>query len=115
MTVVAAVCQLDLGMLHVMLLLQACILYLQSYLKECKTLPPDYLSTLSFFFPVFPAYDAAVALSCLEFFLEWRYFPDFKLWTPLVLLGRSAARATAALPGNQRFFPRGSEDKPLYG
>ncbi|OLP83796.1 Protein-S-isoprenylcysteine O-methyltransferase [Symbiodinium microadriaticum] len=65
----------------------ACILYLQSYLKECKTLPPDYLSTLSFFFPVFPAYDAAVALSCLEFFLEWRYFPDFKLWTPLVLLG----------------------------
>ena len=71
--------------------LQACILYLQSFLKECVTLPPDYISTLSFFFPVFPAYDAAVALSCLEFFLEWKYFPDFKLWTPIVVLGCSSA------------------------
>ena len=66
---------------------EACILYLQGYLKECTTLPPDYISTLSFFFPVFPAYDAAVAFSCLEFFLEWRYLPDFKLWRPLILLG----------------------------
>eukprot|EP00438_Fugacium_kawagutii_P015781 Skav218876 [mRNA] locus=scaffold2503:61464:64334:+ [translate_table: standard] len=66
---------------------EACVLYLQGYLKECTTLPPDYISTLSFFFPVFPAYDAAVAFSCLEFFLEWRYLPDFKLWRPLILLG----------------------------
>ncbi|CAJ1395755.1 unnamed protein product [Effrenium voratum] len=65
----------------------ACILYLQGYLKECVTLPPDYISTLSFFFPVFPAYDAAVLLSCLEFFGEWSYLPDFKLWSPIVLLG----------------------------
>ena len=74
---------------------EACILYLQGYLKECSTLPPDYISTLSFFFPVFPAYDAAVAFSCLEFFLEWRYLPDFKLWRPLILLGTLVAMATS--------------------
>lgn len=75
----------------------ACILYLQGYLKECSTLPPDYISTLSFFFPVFPAYDAAVAFSCLEFFLEWRYLPDFKLWRPLILLGLICMAAGQAL------------------
>ena len=71
--------------------LQACILYMQSYVRECITLPPDYICTLSFFFPVFPAYDAAVVLSCLEFFLEWKYFPDSKIWTPIVVLGSSVA------------------------
>ena len=67
--------------------LKASFLYLQGYLKECNTLPPDYISTLSFFFPVFPAYDAAVAMSCLEFFLEWRCLPEFKFWRPVIILG----------------------------
>ena len=75
----------------------ACILYLQGFLKECNTLPPDYISTLSFFFPVFPAYDAAVAFSCLEFWLEWRYLPEFKLWRPLILLGVTCMAAGQAL------------------
>eukprot|EP00930_Biecheleria_cincta_P054043 TRINITY_DN3991_c1_g1_i1.p1 TRINITY_DN3991_c1_g1~~TRINITY_DN3991_c1_g1_i1.p1 ORF type:complete len:503 (+),score=119.62 TRINITY_DN3991_c1_g1_i1:104-1612(+) len=64
-----------------------CVHYLQSYIKECNTLPPDYISTLSFFFPIFPAYDAAVALNCLEFFLEWRYMPEYKFWSLSILLG----------------------------
>eukprot|EP00931_Biecheleriopsis_adriatica_P044414 TRINITY_DN25413_c0_g1_i1.p1 TRINITY_DN25413_c0_g1~~TRINITY_DN25413_c0_g1_i1.p1 ORF type:complete len:551 (+),score=149.98 TRINITY_DN25413_c0_g1_i1:96-1748(+) len=76
----------SLGPWSVVVLL-ACILYMLSFLKECVILPPDYISTLSFFFPVFPAYDAAVALNCLELFVEWRYFPEYKFWTPVMLLG----------------------------
>ncbi|CAE8695594.1 unnamed protein product, partial [Polarella glacialis] len=47
------------------------VLYVHNFCKECVTLPPDYISTLSLFFPVFPAFDAAVVASCLEMFLEW--------------------------------------------
>jgi len=36
---------------------------------------------------MFPAYNAAVAMSCAELFLEWRYFPEQKLWKSAVLIG----------------------------
>jgi protein-S-isoprenylcysteine O-methyltransferase Ste14 len=36
---------------------------------------------------MFPAYNAAVALSCAELFLEWRYFPDYKMWKGCVVIG----------------------------
>jgi len=63
------------------------ILYFHNFWMESSTLPPDYITSISLFFPVFPAYNAAVAFSCLELFLEWRYFPDYKLWPPFVVLG----------------------------
>jgi len=65
----------------------ACILYFHSFWMECVTLPPDYITSISLFFPMFPAFNAAVAFSCLELFVEWRYFPEYKLWTPAIVLG----------------------------
>mmetsp|Transcript_22545 Transcript_22545/g.49839 ORF Transcript_22545/g.49839 Transcript_22545/m.49839 type:complete len:640 (-) Transcript_22545:37-1956(-) len=65
----------------------ACVLYLHSFWTECLTLPPDYITSISFFFPMFPAFNAAIAMSCLELFVEWRYFPNHKLWGPAVFLG----------------------------
>jgi len=62
-------------------------LYMQNFWMETVTLPPDYITSISFFFPMFPAYNAAVALSCLELFLEWRYFPVYKIWPSFVFLG----------------------------
>mmetsp|Transcript_74011 Transcript_74011/g.176157 ORF Transcript_74011/g.176157 Transcript_74011/m.176157 type:complete len:679 (+) Transcript_74011:122-2158(+) len=62
-------------------------LYMQNFWMETVTLPPDYITSISFFFPMFPAYNAAVALSCLEMFVEWRYFPEYKVWPGVVLLG----------------------------
>lgn len=63
------------------------LLYLHSFYMECITLPPDYLTSISLFFPMFPAFNAAVALSCAELFLEWRYFPQYKFWQTSVWLG----------------------------
>jgi len=70
-----------------MLVVFASFLYLHSFWMECMTLPPDYITSISLFFPMFPAYNAAVALSCAELFLEWRYFPEWKLWGCAVFLG----------------------------
>jgi len=36
---------------------------------------------------MFPAFNAAVVLSCAELFLEWRYFPEYKFWMPAITLG----------------------------
>jgi len=65
----------------------ASLLYLDSFWMESMTLPPDYITSISLFFPMFPAYNAAVAMSCAELFLEWRYFPEQKLWKSAVLIG----------------------------
>eukprot|EP00425_Heterocapsa_triquetra_P041614 CAMPEP_0195063130 /NCGR_PEP_ID=MMETSP0448-20130528/9564_1 /TAXON_ID=66468 /ORGANISM="Heterocapsa triquestra, Strain CCMP 448" /LENGTH=534 /DNA_ID=CAMNT_0040093935 /DNA_START=80 /DNA_END=1681 /DNA_ORIENTATION=+ len=62
-------------------------MYLNNCLMECRILPADYISSLSLFFPMFPAFNVALVLSCVEFFLEWRYVPDYKLWTPVIFLG----------------------------
>ncbi|CAK9064582.1 Protein-S-isoprenylcysteine O-methyltransferase B (AtICMTB) (Isoprenylcysteine carboxylmethyltransferase B) (Prenylated protein carboxyl methyltransferase B) (Prenylcysteine carboxyl methyltransferase B) [Durusdinium trenchii] len=32
-------------------------------------------------------FNAAVLFSCLELFLEWRWFPDFKIWRSFAVLG----------------------------
>lgn len=65
----------------------ASFLYLHSFWMECVTLPPDYITSISLFFPMFPAFNAAIAMSCAELFLEWRYFPEHKIWTSAVVLG----------------------------
>lgn len=65
----------------------SCILYFHSFWMEATVLPPDYITSISLFFPMFPAFNAAVAFSCLELFLEWRWFPDFKIWKSFALLG----------------------------
>jgi len=69
------------------LVLFASTLYLHSFWMECLTLPPDYITSISLFFPMFPAFNAAVVLSCAELFLEWRYFPEYKFWMPAITLG----------------------------
>eukprot|EP00931_Biecheleriopsis_adriatica_P116951 TRINITY_DN92528_c0_g1_i1.p1 TRINITY_DN92528_c0_g1~~TRINITY_DN92528_c0_g1_i1.p1 ORF type:complete len:634 (-),score=149.03 TRINITY_DN92528_c0_g1_i1:151-2031(-) len=79
------------------LVLSACILYLHAFSMEASTLPPDYITSISLFFPMFPAYNAAVAFSCLELFLEWRWFPEYKLWSPLVALGAAMCAAGQVL------------------
>lgn len=63
------------------------ILYLQNFWAECNTLPPDFITTISLFFPVFPAFIAGLFMSCVEFFLEWRYFPTQKLWRTSIAAG----------------------------
>lgn len=63
------------------------LLYLQNFWVECHVLPPDYVTSISFFFPMFPTYNVALALSCIELFVEWRYFPDHKLWRPAIFFG----------------------------
>lgn len=68
-------------------MLFASILYLHGFLTECLILPPDYITSISLFFPMFPAFNAAVAMSCLELFLEWRYFPEYKIFVPAVVVG----------------------------
>eukprot|EP00929_Paragymnodinium_shiwhaense_P036391 TRINITY_DN19510_c0_g3_i1.p2 TRINITY_DN19510_c0_g3~~TRINITY_DN19510_c0_g3_i1.p2 ORF type:complete len:656 (-),score=195.32 TRINITY_DN19510_c0_g3_i1:150-2117(-) len=65
----------------------ASMLYLHSFWSENMALPPDYITSISMFFPMFPAFNGAVAMSCLEMFLEWRYFPELKMWSPLIFLG----------------------------
>uniref|UniRef100_A0A7S2VMF5 Protein-S-isoprenylcysteine O-methyltransferase n=1 Tax=Zooxanthella nutricula TaxID=1333877 RepID=A0A7S2VMF5_9DINO len=65
----------------------ASVLYLHSFWTECMTLPPDYITSISLFFPMFPAFNAALALSCVELFLEWRYFPENKVWGIAVFIG----------------------------
>ena len=64
-----------------------CFLYLQSLYVESVTLPPDYITSISLFFPTFPAYNAAVVMSCLELFAGWRYFPEHKFHWCAVVLG----------------------------
>lgn len=61
--------------------------YVHNFLSECMILPPDIITGVSFFFPMFPAYNAAVVLSCLEFFLEWRYYPQYKFWRWSCIIG----------------------------
>jgi len=75
----------------------ASVLYLHSFWAECFNLPPDYITSISLFFPMFPAFNAAVAMSCLELFVEWRYFPNHKLWRPLIVLGVALMVAGQAL------------------
>jgi len=65
----------------------ASVIYVQNFLVECRFLPPDYLTSHSFFFPTYPAFNAAMVCSCLEFFLEWRWYPTWKLWAPAITLG----------------------------
>uniref|UniRef100_A0A7S1W0F9 Protein-S-isoprenylcysteine O-methyltransferase n=1 Tax=Alexandrium catenella TaxID=2925 RepID=A0A7S1W0F9_ALECA len=65
----------------------ASLLYFHSFWMECVTLPPDYITSISLFFPMFPAFNAAIAMSCAELFLEWRYFPEHKIWTSAVYFG----------------------------
>jgi len=65
----------------------AAVLYFHSFWTECVTLPPDYITSISLFFPMFPAFNAAVALSCFELYVEWRYFPDYKIWYIAVAIG----------------------------
>mmetsp|Transcript_9602 Transcript_9602/g.25588 ORF Transcript_9602/g.25588 Transcript_9602/m.25588 type:complete len:1102 (+) Transcript_9602:125-3430(+) len=75
----------------------ACMLYLHSFWSECMILPPDCVTSISFFFPTFPAFNAAVVLNALEFFLEWRYLPDWKLWWPVLLCGLAMMTAGISL------------------
>eukprot|EP00929_Paragymnodinium_shiwhaense_P048120 TRINITY_DN24380_c0_g1_i1.p1 TRINITY_DN24380_c0_g1~~TRINITY_DN24380_c0_g1_i1.p1 ORF type:complete len:522 (+),score=96.80 TRINITY_DN24380_c0_g1_i1:98-1663(+) len=63
------------------------MLYMMSFMMECEVLPPDYLTSHSFFFPTYPAFNVAVLCSCIEFFVEWHYYPDWKIWMPPILLG----------------------------
>jgi len=70
-----------------MVVLFACTLYLHSFWSECNIMPPDCITSISLFFPIFPAFNAAVVFNALEFFLEWRYFPDYKIWISVVVLG----------------------------
>ncbi|CAK9022580.1 unnamed protein product, partial [Durusdinium trenchii] len=65
----------------------SCILYFHSFWMEATVLPPDYITSLSLFFPMFPAFNAAGVFSCLELFLEWRWFPDYKIWRAFAVLG----------------------------
>mmetsp|Transcript_134969 Transcript_134969/g.319955 ORF Transcript_134969/g.319955 Transcript_134969/m.319955 type:complete len:607 (-) Transcript_134969:80-1900(-) len=74
-----------------------CILYFHSFWMESTVLPPDYITSISLFFPMFPAFNAAVACSCLELFLEWRWFPDYKLWPSFAVLGAAMCAAGQAL------------------
>mmetsp|Transcript_26033 Transcript_26033/g.82264 ORF Transcript_26033/g.82264 Transcript_26033/m.82264 type:complete len:595 (-) Transcript_26033:112-1896(-) len=73
------------------------LLYLHSFWMECLTLPPDYITSISLFFPMFPAFNAAIALSCAELFIEWRYFPEHKLWGTAVAAGAGCMVAGQAL------------------
>eukprot|EP00928_Gymnodinium_smaydae_P061594 TRINITY_DN45638_c0_g1_i1.p1 TRINITY_DN45638_c0_g1~~TRINITY_DN45638_c0_g1_i1.p1 ORF type:complete len:541 (+),score=118.57 TRINITY_DN45638_c0_g1_i1:104-1726(+) len=70
-----------------LLVIFASLLYLINYWAECSALPPDYITAISLFFPMFPAFNAAIVMSAVEMFLEWRWFPEYKFWWPPILLG----------------------------
>merc|ERR1740129_1769057 len=74
-------------------MLFACVLYLSSFLMECLALPPDFITGVSFFFPMFPAYNLAVLLCCAEFSLERTWLPEHKHWRA----GTAAGAALMAL------------------
>jgi len=75
----------------------ASILYLHSFWTEYSILPPDYITSISLFFPMFPAYNAAMIFSCIEFFVEWRYLGDYKVWRSAVGAGVLLMAAGQAL------------------
>lgn len=63
------------------------VLYLYNFCAECVILPPSYVTSLSLFFTTYPAYNFAIVVSCLEYYLEWWYFPRGKIWYSVVSLG----------------------------
>eukprot|EP00927_Polykrikos_kofoidii_P072095 TRINITY_DN6824_c0_g1_i1.p1 TRINITY_DN6824_c0_g1~~TRINITY_DN6824_c0_g1_i1.p1 ORF type:complete len:581 (+),score=112.56 TRINITY_DN6824_c0_g1_i1:110-1852(+) len=69
------------------IMILASFLYLHCFWAECITLPPDYITTFSLFFPMYLAFDAAFAFSSVELFVEWRYFPGYKLWPSIIFCG----------------------------
>lgn len=65
----------------------SCVMYLHGFWTECLILPPDYITSCSLFFPMYPAFNVSLVVSCMELFAEWWYFEEYKIWKSAALVG----------------------------